>query len=282
MSYMVVRGGTDVRKVHLSEISTLIIENTAVSLTAALLCELAKRKINVIFCDERHNPYGELEPFYGSHDSPSKLRNQIKWEEDAKRNVWTEIVKEKIWQQSELLLRLDYDRSMMLKEFMNQVQSGDASNREGHAAKVYFNTLFGMGFSRRDECPTNALLNYGYAILLSAVNREVVALGYTTQIGMFHDNTFNHFNLSSDIMEPLRPIVDSIVLDLPQEFNTDNKRTMAGLMNVIVKMEGKDQYLNNAIRIYVKSVTDAIESGDTSLLKFCNHERTCDEVDSVL
>ena len=83
LNHLVIR--TDViRKVHLSEISVLIIESTAVSITAMLLCELNRRKIKVIFCDESHNPYGELIPYHGSHDSSDKLRQQIQWQDNVK------------------------------------------------------------------------------------------------------------------------------------------------------------------------------------------------------
>ena len=92
LGYLVVRRD-DVVKVHLSEISTLIIETTSVSLTAALLTELVKKKIKVIFCDEKRNPSSELIPYYGAHDTSAKLKNQIEWNKDVKSSVWTEIVK---------------------------------------------------------------------------------------------------------------------------------------------------------------------------------------------
>lgn len=89
----------------------------------------------------------------------------------------------------------------------------------GHAAKVYFNALFGMDFTRTEESSINAALNYGYGILLSAFNREIVLNGYITQLGLFHNNMFNQFNLGSDLMEPFRTIVDQKVRDMmPQKF----------------------------------------------------------------
>ena len=281
LGQMVIRG-EEVRKVNLSEVSVLIIESTAVSVTAMLLCELTRRKIKVVFCDERHNPYGELEPYYGSHDSPSKLREQVKWTEHAKQTVWAEIVREKISKQADLLACFDYERASMLRGYSEEVQPGDSTNREGHAAKVYFNSLFGVGFTRKKECATNVHLNYGYSILLSAVNREIVSLGYSTQLGMHHDNTFNQFNLGSDIMEPLRPMVDSMVLDMPEEVTIGSKHEMANILNHVVEINGKHQYLNNAMGIYVKSVTDALDADDVGKLRFCQYERKGDEADCVL
>ena len=128
MGYLIVRN-QDVVKIHISEISILMIETTSVSLTAALLCELTKKKIKVIFCDEKRNPSSELVPYYGSHDTSMKVRKQIAWSEDIKTSVWTEIVTEKIWKQAENLERWDKPEAQMLYEYITQIEFGDATNR---------------------------------------------------------------------------------------------------------------------------------------------------------
>lgn len=272
LNYLVIRSDA-VKKIHLSEISVLMIESTAVSMTAMLLCELSRRKIKVIFCDETHNPYGELMPYNSSHDSPDKLRNQIRWNETVKSNVWAEIVKEKIRNQSKVAARYDFERAKQILNFSDEVLPGDKSNREGHAAKVYFNTLFGNEFSRKKDCEINSCLNYGYSILIAAVNREITSLGYVTSIGIFHDNGFNKYNLGSDLMEPLRPLVDSKILELDEQtLSVDNKHRIAAFLNDTVIIDGKEQYLMNALRTYVKSVTDSLESGEIDI-HFCNYEK---------
>lgn len=272
LNYLVIRSDA-VRKVHLSEISVLIIESTAVSMTAMLLCELSRRKIKVIFCDESHNPYGELIPYSGSHDSVDKLRGQICWKDGTKSKVWAEIVKEKIHRQSIIASRYDFERAEQIEMFSQQVLPGDKSNREGHAAKVYFNTLFGNDFSRKNECDINSCLNYGYAILLAAINREITSLGYVTSLGVFHDNGSNRFNLGSDLMEPLRPLVDATVLNIEDlGFDTEVKHKIAGFLNCIVRIDDRDQYFLNALRIYVKSVMDSLDSDEVNI-KFCEYEK---------
>ena len=105
LGYLVVRK-TDVVKIYLSEIYMLMIESTSVSLTATLLCELMKRKIKVVFCDEKRNPCSELIPYYGAHDTSNKIRKQIAWSNDIKKEIWTEIVKEKIFNQQMQLYKL--------------------------------------------------------------------------------------------------------------------------------------------------------------------------------
>jgi len=272
LNYLVIR--TDViRKVHLSEISVLIIESTAVSLTSMLLCELSRRGISILFCDESHNPYGQLLPLYGCHNSSEKLRDQINWNEQTKNDVWAQIIKKKIEKQADVAKRMDYQRSESIRLFAGQVTSGDQTNREGHAAKVYFNTIFGRDFSRKKDCVINSCLNYGYAILLSAVNRELSSLGYNTQLGIHHDNVFNHFNLGCDLMEPIRPAVDNFVLNYDEPvFNSAMKHELANILNIQVEIEGKKQYLTNGLRIYIKSVTDALDSDTSEGLIFCEYE----------
>ena len=272
IGYMVVRG-EKTTKIHLNEIGMLIVESTAVSMTSYLLSELMKNKIKVVFCDEKRNPCSELVSYYGSHDTSSKIRKQIEWTKDDKDHIWTEIVSEKIKQQALMLQRYQKEEVNMLFEYMEEVEFGDITNREGHAAKVYFNTLFGKKFTRTDENPINAALNYGYGIILSIFNREIVSSGYLTQIGLFHDNMFNQFNLSSDLMEPFRPLVDQLVVELkPEKFETEEKRKMLELLNKEVEICGKMEVVTNAIKIYCRSVFDALNDRDISLIRLYYNE----------
>lgn len=272
LDYLIVRQ-EEIVKVHLSEISILIVESTAVSLTASLLSELTKRKIKVIFCDEKRNPSSELIPYYGSHDTSAKIRKQIAWSKEVKTDVWTEIVTEKIRKQRDFLKKLNKIEYKMLDEYVEQVEIGDRTNREGHAAKVYFNAIFGVKFTRTSEDSINAALNYGYGLLLSAFNREIVANGYITQLALFHDNMFNQFNLGSDLMEPFRILVDKRVVKLmPEKFEHEEKIYMVDLLNQEVVIDGKNNYINNAIKIYCESVFDAINENDISLIRFYKDE----------
>lgn len=270
MDYLVVRKAEATTRIFIGEIGLLIIESTAVSLTTMLLSELIKHKIKVVFCDEKHNPQSELISYYGSHDTSAKIRTQIQWTREVKENVWTEIVAEKVKQQSEHLknceLKVPAD---MLKQYIEEMELGDKTNREGHAAKVYFNALFGIDFSRSKDCAINAALNYGYGILLSCFNREVIANGYITQLGLFHNNMFNQFNLSSDLMEPFRILVDRIVVkNKPEKFDSEEKMNFIYMLEDEVMIDGKHQYISNAIKIYCKSIFDALNENDVSLIKF--------------
>lgn len=269
---MVVRTD-ETRKIHLGEIAMLIIENTAVSLTAALLAELTKRKIKIIFCDEKSNPCCETIPYYGSHDTSAKVKEQIGWNKETKTMVWTEIVAEKIRKQRDLLRVIGREEFKMLDEYIKQIEPGDATNREGHSAKVYFNAIFGKDFTRTDDSLINAALNYGYSILLSACNREIVANGYITQLGIFHDNMFNYFNFGSDLMEPFRPLIDAAVYNMTLEkFEHEEKLVLANVLNQQVFIDGRKHYVNNALKYYCRSIFDALGNNDISLIRFYRNE----------
>lgn len=264
------RNGETIQSIHLSEISVLLIESTAVSLTASLLAELTRKKIKVIFCDEKRNPSSELVGYYGSHDTSNKVRKQIQWSQNTKEAVWTEIVTEKIRKQKELLESLEKkEEAELLDSYIREMQWNDETNREGHAAKVYFNALFGLDFTRTADSSINAALNYGYSIILSAFAREITANGYITQLGLFHDNMFNQFNLASDLMEPFRILVDREVLRIhPLEFSHHEKMQLVDILNHEILLDGKVQYVNNAIKIYCKGVFDSLNENDSSLIKF--------------
>ncbi len=265
---MVVRSDETV-KIVLSEISTILIESTAVSLNTSLIAELAKRKIKVIFCDEKRNPSCELVNYYGSHDTSNKVRRQIAWKQSTKEAVWTEIVTEKIRKQKELLEASGKEEAALLASYLREIVWNDETNREGHAAKVYFNALFGLDFTRTEDNFINAALNYGYSIILSAFTREIVANGYITQLGLFHDNMFNQFNLASDLMEPFRILVDREVTEMKLlQFEHEEKMQLVNILNQEIQIDGKTQYVNNAIKIYCKSVFDALEEDDSSLIRF--------------
>lgn len=269
LGQMVVRSDDATTKIILSEISTLLIESTAVSLTTSLIAELAKRKIKVIFCDEKRNPSCELVNYYGSHDTSNKMRKQIVWKKNIKEAVWTEIVSEKIRKQKELLEIFGKEESKVLSSYLEKIEWGDKTNREGHAAKVYFNALFGQDFTRTEDNCINAALNYGYSIVLSAFTREITVNGYLTQLGIFHDNMFNQFNLASDFMEPFRVLVDKKVCKMELlEFEHSEKMQLVDILNQEVQIDGRIQYVNNAIKIYCKSVLEALNEDDSSLIRF--------------
>ena len=274
MDYLVVRKKTETVRIHLSEIGILMIESTLVSLTTTLVSELIRHKVKIIICDQKHNPCAEVMPYYGSHDTSAKIRIQINWDGETRKQVGTKIITEKLHRQREYLEELScIKEAKLLIEYIKSIEIGDPTNREAHAAKIYFPAVFGSGFSRNQDNSVNAALNYGYGILLAMFNREIVSNGYITQIGLFHDNMFNQFNLASDLMEPFRILVDRKVAAIkPKKFDQEEKTKILELINEQVYIGKQHRYLEGAVGVYCKSVFEAMEHHNPNLIKPYSYE----------
>ena len=245
----------------------MILESTAISLTTALISALVSNNTKIIFCDGKHNPQCEVLPFYGVYNSSKTICKQMQWKDEHKQKIWTEIVKLKITKQMEFLKQLNcFEQADMIKDYLLNIEFNDETNREGHSAKVYFNTVFGKKFNRRSETFINTALNYGYSIILSCINREITSRGYLTQIGIWHKNEYNEFNLACDLIEPFRVLIDKIVYDIEDD-GVDYKTKILDIFNLKLTIDGKSQYFENAVSIYVQSVLEAIDTGDNSLIK---------------
>lgn len=266
--YLIIRN-EELKMIYLPEIETIMIESGMISITSYLINEIAQRKINLIFCDEKHNPSCELLPYYGSFNTSKKIVNQVNWKN--KDIVWQNIIKNKIHNQAMLLKKAGIKEYINLIEYEKQVELNDISNREGHAAKLYFNLLFGDNFIRNGLDVRNSALNYGYSILLSMLNREIIKKGYITPLGINHRNEFNQFNLSCDLMEIFRPLVDEIVYkNGERELTKEYKHELVNISNRKIKVEGKEQYLSNAVPIIIKSIFNSLESDNVG--KILNYE----------
>lgn len=257
---MVVRKEDDTSKIHLSEISAIVLQTLQVNLSAYLLAELSKNKVSLVTCDEKCNPIGQYLPLYGAHNCSKRIGEQLAWGEPIKKRVWQRVVKDKIRQQARFLEERDYSKEAdVLHADEREVRSGDTTNREAHAARMYFAGLFGATFNRDLDIPVNAALNYGYAILLSMVNREIVSRGYLTQCGICHRSEYNQFNLACDFMEPFRPVVDRLVVDhLAVEFDSDMRRVLGDIANRGVLYKGGTYRLGSVVSLYVQDCLNAL------------------------
>lgn len=270
LGFLVVRKIDSLKRVHLSEMSVLLIESTQVAITTALISKLIENKIKVIFSDEQHNPQSELVSLYGSYDTSMKIKQQMKFKLNTQMELWTSIITHKISNQMKVLKKNNLiSEAQLLQSYIEQIEFNDSTNREGHAAKVYFNALFGKSFTRSDDNPINASLNYGYGILASIISREIVSLGYLTQIGIYHDNVHNRFNLSYDLIEPVRYFIDDfVVVNNPSIFDECIKLQLLNLLNQEVIINNKKCVLLYAIKLYVRSAMKCLEENDISEVNY--------------
>ena len=251
--YMVVRKEDDTAKIHLSEISSIVLQTMQVNISGYLLSELAKQNVSLVVSDEKCNPIGQYLPLHGAHNVSKRIGEQLAWGEPIKKRVWQRIVRDKIHQQARFLEEREYAEAKVLYQIIPEVRSGDTTNREAQAARIYFQALFGKEFNREQDSAVNAALNYGYAILLSMTNREIVSRGYLTQQGICHRSEYNAFNLACDFMEPFRPAVDQLVVDyLPSVFDSDTKHVLADIANKGVSYRDGSYRLSSVLSLYVQ------------------------------
>ena len=253
MQMMIVQTRDGINQIPIEDINLLLVSTTQAVITSALISKLAQNQTKVIFVDEKDNPVVETAVYYPGARSMAKLKKQFNWDEHLKELLWTKIVSQKIKNQIAVLDNYHLNKDDVQSE-LDQLEINDESNREAIAARKYFMLLFDKNFVRRDTSAVNAALDYGYAILLSSFNREIVMNGYLTYFGIHHCSQENQFNLASDLMEPFRPFVDYWVKahEKIKELTPDIKYGLVELLSLEIKFNGKKTLLTNAITVYVR------------------------------
>lgn len=268
-NHLIFKDATRTEMIHLSEVDILLLETTDIVLSTMLVKRLVDENILVIFCDDKRLPTAHLMPYYARHDSSLQLSKQIAWEEAVKAEVWTQIISQKILNQSIYLSACGFsEKSRSIMDLYHGLELFDPSNREGHAARIYFNTLFGNDFSRELDNAINASLDYGYTLLLSMFAREVVLSGCMTQFGLKHANQFNQFNFASDIMEPFRPIIDQIVYENRGHPFEKIKRELFTIFSDTFLYNNKEMYLTNIVSDYTKKVIKSLNNKGKGVPEF--------------
>lgn len=275
---IVVKEGEEI-SIPLVDIESIILEGDQTTITSRLLAKFTKYHIALIICDSKFHPTGIYLGLGQYHRSAKRNSWQSNWTELQKQNIWTEIVTNKIDNQIEVArnLNVSEERILVMNALKSNILLGDESNREGHVAKVYFNSLFGMGFSREDNSFPNLCLNYGYSIIRALTARSVVSLGLIPSLGVFHKNEYNSFNLVDDLMEPFRPLMDWYVytnlMTSKEEYLTyDLRIKLIEFLNCSIVVNNKKIFINQAVNDYVNSFIRAMESNDYNVLKKISFE----------
>lgn len=222
------------KKVPIEDIGYVILEHQQTHITLPLLNALSCHNVSVVLCGENRMPNAMLMNLDSNTTQSETYRAQIEVSEPLKKNIWKQIVEAKIRNQAGLLNRLGKDGNK-LKPYYLHVKSGDSDNREGIAAKIYWNELFGKDFLReREGKAPNNLLNYGYSILRAAVARALIGSGLFPAFGIYHRNRYNAFPLADDLMEPYRPYVDECVYYLRMQEEIEmTKEVKSKLLRVL-------------------------------------------------
>ena len=209
-----------VKTIPIEDIGVLVIDNQQVTFTQGIMEALLENNSAVITCDSRHLPTGLLLPLSGNTTQTERFRYQIDASQPLKKQLWQQTVQCKIRNQAAVLHQSTGAVVKNMLVWANDVKSGDSDNLEGRAAAYYWRNLFPQlpDFTRSaDGISPNNMLNYGYAILRAVIARSLVASGMLPTLGIHHHNRYNAYCLADDIMEPYRPYVDKLVIDLVGE-----------------------------------------------------------------
>jgi CRISPR-associated protein Cas1 len=253
--------------IAIEDIGIVVLDNPQITLTHALIAALADNNAAIISCDSKHLPYGLMLPMFSHHAFTEKMYEQLESSLPLKKNLWQQTVTAKISNQAAMLRSVGVDDGKM-QYYLSIVKSGDPQNVEGRAAAFYWDNIFGekSKFIRdRNEDGANALLNYGYAILLAIVARGLVSSGLLPAVGIHHRNKYNPWCLASDIMEPYRPYVDRVVLsiiaDYPEcdELTPEIKKLLLQIPVVDIIIDGKSSPLMVGLQRTTASLSSCFE-----------------------
>lgn len=255
--------------VNLEDISSIVLESKNSQISTYALCKLSEYNILLYTCDDKHLINGVLTSMYTHHKSSSILKSQINVKKVVTNNLWKNIIHSKITNQAKCLELLNIEGSSKLNAIATTIKLKDKTNREGYAAKLYFDSLFDLSFNRRDKNAINSALNYGYAIIRGNISRYCAVYGLNTELGIFHDNQLNSYNLVDDLIEPFRPFVDlyvySVLGDI-SEFGTLEKQELLKMNTFDLIINEKRYSLDNAISIFVQSYKSSIVENNPELL----------------
>ena len=249
--------------IPIEDIGIIVIESLHVTITSTLLNKLLQYGVGVFCCDEQHMPSGLMLPLEGHTQQTERIRTQLDASLPLKKNLWQQTVSAKIVNQARLLHMRGQEVENLMR-WSREVQSGDQKNHEARAAVQYWSRLFPWdGFTRNPDGESpNHLLNYGYSILRGITARAIVSSGMLPMLGIFHKNKYNAFGLADDIMEPYRPFVDALVLELVdsgEDFHQMKKEFKIHLMSIMrtdVMIDGQKSPLMVAMSRTTSSLYD--------------------------
>ena len=245
------------RTIPIEDIGVVILDNRRITITSGAMEALLENNCAVITCNQKSMPVGLLLPLCGNTTQNERFRSQLEASLPLRKQLWQQTIKQKILNQEHVLRINTAQETNCMRVWSNDVRSGDSDNLEARAAAYYWKNVFTTypNFVRdREGTPPNNLLNYGYAILRAIIARALVGSGLLPTLGIHHHNRYNAYCLADDIMEPYRPYVDQLVLDIIQcnleisDITRDLKMQLLGIPMLDVVINGKRSPLMIAVQ----------------------------------
>lgn len=252
--------------IPLAGISVIVLEGNRTSITTKLMSRMSQYNIALVISDDSYLPVGMYLPYGQYHHNAKRVINQANWSDEQKGKGWKEIIGQKMNNQVKFaeFTGVEQPRIDLMNDLLRGLENGDKTNREGHLAKVYFDSLYGNSFTRKDEVFINAAMNFGYAILRSCMARTVVGNGLITMLGIFHKNEFNSFNLADDLMEPYRPLMDYWInqkIKAEKDFlSYESRLKIIEFIQEKIVIDGKKMSIENSMQELVSSFIAYMES----------------------
>ena len=264
--------GDDEFSIPIEDVAVIVIDSLEATITSKLLSACVDQKIVVAIVDETHMPNGLLLPYMSHSRQLKAIELQLAVTKPVKKRLWQHIVKAKLVNQAESLKRSGkLTSSKRLLRLVEKVKSGDPENCEAQAAQVYFPARFSDSFVRNDQRFYNSAINYGYAVVRSAIARGLVIYGLLPVWGVNHHSQLNAFNLADDLLEPFRALVDDWVVnhwpeEPSQELTRDQKSILVSVLASEVKIGGKQMNILHAAKETSKSLVNVYRRPETSQL----------------
>ena len=255
--------GRELGRLPLDDLEVVLVSSRGMTCTASLLNELAARSIPLVLCDQRFMPASVLWPVESHTLQSGYIQAQAKMSLPARKRLWQQLVRAKILAQAQAACLCTGKSPPRLRHLAKAVQSGDPGNVEGEAARLYWPLLFGAQFRRdREQDGINALLNYVYTILRAAVARAVMRAGLHPAFSLHHCNKRDTMPLLDDLIEPFRPVADTLVFELVANtpelpiLTAEVKQRLAGITAIDMVFEGKASPISESLLRMTHSLTD--------------------------
>ncbi|HXD77391.1 MAG TPA: type II CRISPR-associated endonuclease Cas1 [Puia sp.] len=264
----------ELKTAPIEDIGVVVLDHQQITISQALIAKLLANNVALVTCDGSHHPSGLMLNLDGNTLQSQKFQAQIEASLPLKKQLWQQTVSAKLVNQGSMLESIRVPARTLLN-WASEVKSGDSENHEAKAASFYWKKLFpGFLEFRRERFgpPPNNLLNYGYAILRAVVARSLVSSGLLPTLGIFHKNQYNAYCLADDIMEPYRPFVDKIVVNIVRmngkflELTHSMKRDLLGLPAMDVLLSGEKSPLMVAVQKTTASLSKCFEGKARKIL----------------